>query len=310
MKAVGIVLAIVMGMMSGMTGAHAEDAVASQVSTSEAEDYVGIWKIELEVMGFKIELFLNFVDVEGQLGCTLDTPQSAEPLAISSIEKVDDRLDLNSELNFAGAITIDININVGLEGDKLVGSLADKGGLIKSEIEAVRIEKEDLDSVQGRRPDPTETRMNVDGKKVRIQFAKLTKDTSDWDLFQEMKAGDVQRFTLSRATKLYTDFDLDFNGTIVKTANYDEKYPGVYSLWLKKTDSGWSLIFNSWPDIWGTSYDSEFDVAEIPLTLGEVEGESQEKFVMKLNPTDGGAELTMAWGTQQWSTNFKLGKSL
>jgi len=302
--------AVIAGFILSTSQVHAEDPIASKLSTSEAEEYVGIWQINLNVMDFEIELFLTFSDVEGQLGATLDTKQSPEPLAISNIDKIDERLDLNSELNFAGAITLDVNINVGLEDGKLVGSLADKGGLIKTEFEATRIEAEELDSVQGKRPDPTETRMNIEGKRVRIQFARLEMDTTDRDLFEGMKAGDVQRFTLSRATKLYTDFDLDFDGTVVKTANYADDYPGVYSLWLKKTESGWSLVFNSWPDIWGTSYDAEFDVAEVPLTLGKVEGESLEKFVMKLDPTDGGGDLTMAWGMQQWSTSFKLGNSL
>ena len=46
-------------------------------------------------------------------------------MAISSIEKVDGRLDLNSVLKFGGAITIDININLLLENDALTGTIAD-----------------------------------------------------------------------------------------------------------------------------------------------------------------------------------------
>ena len=310
MRVVGVALAILLGVIPCMNMAHAEDPVATQLSTSEAEDYLGLWKITLDLMGNELSLYLDFADVGGKLGATLDSPQSAEPLAISSIEKVDGRFDLNSVLKFGGAITIDININLLLENDALTGTIADKGGLIKTEVKGVRGSQEELDSVQGRRPSPTETRILVDGKQVRILFADLSMNTGDWDLFQGMKAGDVQRFTLSRATKMYTDFDLDFGGSVVKKENYGDDYPGVYSLWLKKTNSGWSLIFNSQPDIWGTSYDSKYDAVEVPLKLGKVDGDSKEDFVMKLKATDNGADLTMAWGTQQWSTSFTLGESL
>ena len=167
--------------------------------------------------------------------------------------------------------------------------------------------EEELDSVQGKRPDPTETRLNIDGKKIRIGFANLEMGSSDWDLFQNVADGEIYTFTLSRATKIYTDFDMSFGDTVIKAGNMAADYPGVYSVWLKKVGDGWSLVFNEQPDIWGTRHKPEHDVAEVPLALGEIDGEPQEKFVIELEQEgDDAGTLTLRWGTHEWTAKFTL----
>ncbi len=104
---------------------------------------------------------------------------------------------------------------------------------------------------------------------------------------------------------MLTDFDQQFCDTVIETENIIEDYPGVYSLWLKKTGSEWSLIFNSQPDIWGTLRKPEYDVAEILLVHSKAPQQS-EKYIVALDGTSDGGVLKMAWGEYQWTAPFKI----
>lgn len=302
-----VALAAVTTATPGFLTAQAEEPIATALDTSEVEDYLGMWRLTIDIMGNEIEMFLTFADVGGKLGATLDSARQPEALAISEIEAAEEGgLDLNSELTFGGSFKIDINIKVKIDGDRLSGSIRDAGGIFSSDIVGERAAQEDLDSIQGKRPAPTEARLNIGGKRVRIAFANLETGSSDWDLFQQVEDGQVYTFTLSRATKIYTDFDLNFSGVVVEKENMAENYPGVYSLWLKKAGDGWKLVFNSRSDIWGTRHEAEFDVVEVPLQVSKIEGDAQEKFLVKLERGDDGGTLRMLWGDTQWSATFSL----
>jgi hypothetical protein len=297
--------ALVLAMAALNVPAAAEEPVATELAVAEAEDYLGLWKIAIEVMGMNFELILNIAEVDGMVGATLDSERQAEALAIPTIVKTEaGGLELSGELKFGDSFALDIIINVLREGDGLGGTVKDKGGIFNADLVGTPMTQEELDSVQGRRPDPTEARLLVGDKRVRIAFAELTMDSSDWTLFEQLEDGDVYTFTLSRATKMYTDLDLMFGDVLVKKENVAEDYPGVYSLWLKKTGGEWHLVFNEKPDIWGTRYDPEFDVAEVPLTVSSLEGDPQTNFLMELNETENGGTLVIRWGNTEWSTPF------
>ncbi|PCJ62718.1 MAG: hypothetical protein COA73_06175 [Candidatus Hydrogenedentota bacterium] len=303
-----------LALIPGLTPAHAEDPVATLLDTSEAESYIGLWKLFVTVEalgGMEMELFLNVADVEGKIGATLDTADQPEPLAIMSIladEENEGGLNMNSVLNFRGTFSIDINLRVQRDGEGLTGRIRASGGLLDAEITGERMSADELDSVQGQRPAPTEARMIVNGKRVRIAFADLEMGETDWDAFQNVEDGDVFKFTTSRATKIYTDMDLKFGDTVIKKENMAPDYPGVYSLWLRKVGDGWNLIFNDQSDIWGSRRLAEHDVAEIPLTVNTTSGDPQQKFLITLvqeGDTDAAA-LTMAWGNLQLSAQCGL----
>lgn len=292
-----------------LNSVQAEEPIATALDASALEGYLGKWLLKIEVLGQTLELFLDFADVSGKAGATLDSANQPEPLAIYEILANDEGgLDLNSELTFGGSFKIDIMMKVKLEDGVLVGSIKDKGGIFSSDIAGTRPTQEELDSVQGRRPAPTETRMNINGKRVRIAFASLKQGTSDWDLFQEVADGEIFAFTLSRATKIYTDFDLTFGDVVIEKENMAPDYPGVYSLWLKKVGDGWHLVFNSQSDIWGTRRLAEFDVAEIPLTVSKIDGDPKETFIVTLEKASNGGTLAMQWGDTQWSADFSIGQ--
>lgn len=293
--------------LTGPFHAAAEDPIATTLDTSQAQGFLGLWKVTMDIMGNEMSLFLNIVDVDGKLGATLDMPRQPEPLAITEISKTEEGIEMNSELTLGGSFKLELNIKAHLEGDGLAGIIKDKSGIFSSDMVGVKITQQELDSVQGRRAAPTEARLRVGDKQIRIAFAKLTTGTSDWDLFQNVKEGDVFRFTESRATKIFTDFDLGFGDVVIKKENVAADYPGVYSLWLKRVGNGWALVFNDQPDIWGTRRLPEHDVAEIPLTVSKTNGDAQETFVIRLDKQgDQGGILKLAWGDLEWSTHFDV----
>ncbi|MEX2015600.1 MAG: DUF2911 domain-containing protein [Candidatus Hydrogenedentales bacterium] len=289
------------------TSAKAEYPIPSSLNVADVDPaYLGAWDITftVEAAGRDVSMVLNILDFDGKVAAMLDSEMQPEPFAISSVEMIDDRLDLNSELSFGG-FTIDININCILESDELVGTVRDSNDLLKADFRAGKLTQEQLDKIDAARPAPTEARLNIEDKRVRVIAAELEMGNSDWDLFNKMKEGEVHSYTLSGATKLLTDFDLQFGETLIKKENVAENYPGVYSLWLRKTEDGWNLIFNEQPDIWGTLRKAEHDVAEIPLAVSKAPALS-EKFTVQLNRTPDGGILKMAWGDHVWSAPFKI----
>jgi hypothetical protein len=308
MKTRAFVLGGVLGLaLTWGLAARGEEPIPTDLSAVDAQAFLGNWKVSIEVMERKIELFLNIVDIGGQVGATLDSPRQPEPLAISHIQMTPEgQLDMSSELTFGGSFTIDINILLALEGGALTGRIKDKGGIFDAPVVGERVSAEELDSVQGQRPSPTEARANYGGQRIRIAFADLRKGTSDWKLFEELADGQIYEFTLSRATKMYTDFDLKFGDVVIKKENVAKDYPGVYSLWLRKAGDGWNLVFNNQPDIWGTRHEDEFDAAEIPLRFARVEGEPSDKLKVEIDQTPEGGTLRFVWDNNKWEADYTL----
>lgn len=289
-------------------GARAENPVATALDSSEAQEYMGAWKISLEVMQRKLDMYLTIVDVGGKVGATLDSQQQPEPLAISEIAKTPEGgLDMNSELSFGPNFKLNINIALMLENGGLTGRIKDKGGIFDAPLTGTTLSQEEqTDLARRQRAAGTEARANYNGKRIRIAFADLTHGSKDWELFEKVEDGQVYEFTLSRATKMYTDLDLKFGDVVVKKENVAPDYPGVYSLWLKKVGDGWNLVFNNQPDIWGTRHQAEFDAAEVPLTVSKVEGTPARKFKIEIAQAPTGGTLRLLWGDTKWETPFQL----
>lgn len=298
--AVALVAALV---MPAWQHAAAEDPIATSLDTSQATDFLGNWKIILDLMGNEIELFINIVDLQGKVGATLDSQRQQEPLAIAGIEREGESILLFGELTFGDSFTVDITFTLHKAGDGLRGELAEKSGIFTAEVVGTLLSDENLGVVQGQRPSPTDTRLNIDGKRIKITFGNLPTDGPDYPELSKVADGEVYTFTRNRATKLFTDLDLTFGDVTVKTENMAKDYPGVYSLWLKKVGDGWSLVFNDQADIWGTRHRPDHDVAEIPLTVNKAK-EEQEEFLVKLNKDGNGGSLKIAWGDTEWSADF------
>lgn len=283
--------------------AAAVEVVPSDLDSSEVPSFLGKWLVTIDFNGREMNVILDVKDVDGKVGATLDSARQAEPQVIDTISKTDEGVDFNFEMKF-GDQGFPMTIHAKLGGDDtLAGNIADANNLFNSTFKAIR----DFGaSIEGERPNPTDTRANFDGKWLRITFSDLGADSEDYQRLMDAKDGEVFHFVGGRATKLFTDANLAFGDTIVKTENMAKDYPGVYSLWLKKVGDGWHLVFNEEPDIWGTQHNPEADVAEIPLTVGTID-EPQDAFVIQLEKEgDQGAVLRVAWGTNEWKANLSV----
>lgn len=145
----------------------------------------------------------------------------------------------------------------------------------------------------------------VGEKKISIATGVSKTDGPDFAALADLEAGDVVMLTRSQAIKLRSDINLAFGDVALNTNNVAENYPGVYSIWLKKTASGWSFVFNSRPDVWGTMYHPEDNVGEIAAEYG-TGSEPTERLEFELEEAGDGGVLKFKWGTHQWSAKFNI----
>ena len=146
--------------------------------------------------------------------------------------------------------------------------------------------------------------LDLGGKQVRISWPDLLADNDDYRAFEGLKAGDVATWTSARAIKLLTHASLSFDGTVVPYGNASPDYPGVYSLWPKRTAEGWSLVFNGEADIWGSQRNPAADAVEVPLQHSTAD-EPTEKLTIEFLEIEPGAVLRIAWGDHQFLAAFK-----
>ncbi len=141
-------------------------------------------------------------------------------------------------------------------------------------------------------------------KNVSIVYNIMLKTSGpDFAAMEKMGEGQVLPITMSVPPKLKTDMNLAFGETVIKTENISKGYPGVYSLWLKKTAAGWSLVFNGRADVWGTMYDSKADAAEVPLTH-ETPAQPSDALKVAIEGDSAAKTLRITWGTHAWSAGF------
>ena len=107
--------------------------------------------------------------------------------------------------------------------------------------------------------------LELAGKKLRISYPNLMADSDDYRAFEALEPGEVAAWTSARAVKLLTHTSLSFDGVVVPYGNASPDYPGVYSLWPKRTADGWTLVFNGDADIWGSQRNAGVDAVEVPL---------------------------------------------
>lgn len=146
--------------------------------------------------------------------------------------------------------------------------------------------------------------LELGGKELRISYPDLLTDSDDYRAFERLGAGDVSAWKSGRAVKLLTHASLSFDGIVVPYGNASPDYPGVYSLWAKRTADGWSLVFNGEADIWGSQRNPAADAVEVPLEYSTAD-EPTEKLTIEFLDVEPGAVLRIAWGDHQFLAAFE-----
>lgn len=141
-------------------------------------------------------------------------------------------------------------------------------------------------------------------KQLRISYPDLLADSADYRAFETLAPGEVAAWTSGRAVKLLTHASLSFDGVVVPYGNVSPDYPGVYSLWPKRTADGWRLVFNGDADIWGSQRNPAADAVEVPLEHSRPD-DPTEKLTIEFVEVDPGAVLRIAWGDHQFLAKFE-----
>ena len=146
-----------------------------------------------------------------------------------------------------------------------------------------------------------------DGNAVHLVVTDLPADDRDYASIPALETGELLELERAAAIKLKTDVPLRFGSSDLPIENVAEGYPGVYSLWLRRTGGGWRLVFNDEADAWGTQHDAAFDRSEIPLSYRRLEGET-DSLTGALDRLDGRshATLRLRWGEHEWTADFDL----
>ncbi len=142
------------------------------------------------------------------------------------------------------------------------------------------------------------------GKQLRISYPDLLTDSDDYRALESLEAGDIFAWNSGRAVKLLAHASLSFDGIVVPYGNASPDYPGVYSLWPRRTADGWSLVFNGEADIWGSQRNPAADAVEVPLKHSTAD-EPTEKLTIEFLEVEAGAVLRIAWGDHQFLAAFE-----
>lgn len=280
--------------------AIAQDA-PSRLDVTEGQEYIGTWLISMEFGDMKLE----FVNDEGKLGGILTSDRMPEPQKITNIAKTDDGLVLKWDSEFGELI-----MSISGEAGGLSGTLGNASGDFSTELSGIKEGSEEADEESGstrrrvRRSLP-ETTIERGEKSLKITYSDLPVDGPDYANISKLAAGDVLLFTMSNPPKLRIDEDLKFGDLDIKVGNAAENYPGVYSLWLKRAEDGWQLVFNNFPDVWGTQYNPKNDAGAIPLAY-ERAAEATEKLAIEMTSEGNDGVVKIAWGDHVWTAKFAV----
>ena len=289
----------------------AEEPFATDLDASSTRDFIGNWTISMDMGGRTMNFDLVLKDIDGKIGGTIDSARQPEPVAIDSMAMDEQgNLIMDYEMSF-GSQSFKLQFIASLVAEGLEGDVKESSGLFEAAFTATPSEENPEESQQrrrNRRGAANQARLRLDGgDNLRVSFGPLKADSEDHKRLEELGDGEVFEFVGGRATKLFTDVDMVFPDATVKTHNAAPNYPGVYSLWLKKADDSWVLVFNEEADIWGTMHNSESDAAEISLEVAKLD-EPASTFKVELEKTDAGGQLRILWGDTVWTADFQLEK--
>jgi hypothetical protein len=110
-----------------------------------------------------------------------------------------------------------------------------------------------------------------------------------WDRFWRTGA--------NAATRFVTDKPLYFDGK--------ELPAGAYSIFTMPSQKGWTVMFNSRANVWGTEYDPSFDVLRVPMETSAAPRYT-ELMTINVTPLQNGGVLEVIWENTRVSVAFDV----
>ena len=157
---------------------------------------------------------------------------------------------------------------------------------------------------QRSRPATKKAELVLAEKTVLVSFDTLGAPEEFVQSISGLSPGQTLAWSHGRAIKLTTEVDLVFAAGTLKQGNASPDYPGVYSVWPKRTDRGWSLVFNEYADVWGSMHDPSGDELEVAAIHSDSE-EATDLLVELEEGNAGAASLTLRWGKHVWRSSFE-----
>jgi hypothetical protein len=142
-------------------------------------------------------------------------------------------------------------------------------------------------------PNRGTTEITINGKALSINYGRPM--LKGRDMLGRAATGTIWRLGSNRTTEITSAADLDIAGTALKA--------GSYSLWTKKTDDGWILLFHPQLGRNGMPVQTEGFVAQMPLTQTTA-GNSVEQLTITLSNDGGKAQIKIEWGTAVLTGSF------
>ena len=132
----------------------------------------------------------------------------------------------------------------------------------------------------------------------------LVVDGPDFKALMSTRDGAVVELTQVPALRLSIDKAVQAGKVVLRTGNQTPGFAGAYSIWLKRAGTGWRLVFNQEPDIWGSQRDPKSDVGEVDLAYAN-SGEPSRPLGIALVPMSADRwRLVLAWGPHEWAADF------
>ena len=292
-----LVLACLIVGALGVAAAAAQEDIP--LPASEGQAFLGYWLVSANLGGNDVKMGLTVEAIASAQDTVLKAAMVGffGEVEATKMHRDGEALVFDLATGF-GTFTTELR----LEGEEIRGRLVQADGTEVAGFTAVESDRTTL--ARFLVPD-NETRIVRGDQLVRVRFGQAKLDGRDYPKVGELGAGEVLGFEEHEAIKLTTEMPLRFGDLEIPTENVAEDYPGVYSLWLKRTQDGWQLVFNNKPDVWGTQYDSEADHGAVPLQYAAA-AEPSDTLGASLEDGDSGSKLTIVWGEHSWSTSLDI----
>ncbi len=131
-----------------------------------------------------------------------------------------------------------------------------------------------------------EAKASFSGKNVTVSYGRPS--LNGRDMLGMATPGMVWRLGSEGATTITSDGSLMFGQEMAAA--------GSYSLFARKTESGWELIVNKQTGQSGLEHDPEMDLFTVPLKV-ETKESSEEMFTISLMADGMNGQMAMQWGT-------------
>ena len=213
-----ILAAVGLLIFSGAPSAAAADIEPSSLRTSAAPGFLGEWALTVDVEGGpSMHMLLNFVDVKGKLGATLQKASQASPQVITDITEASLARKLRYHMLLGDTeVPMALILRISSAG-LMTGSLGDIGksegeeghGFLGLGLFAARVHGAKGGKIPGR------AILDLDGETVRVTYVAQDTKSPDFKAIADLKDGDVIRFTLGRGAKLFSDGGLRLGREII-----------------------------------------------------------------------------------------------